>query len=73
MYGPARQPVAELMLQSTLTCPHYGHETTDTIPTSACQFPSSGVLLRPKKGGLLRLLLLRARSAPAIQQKPCGT
>lgn len=39
---------------STLTCPHCGERTVETMPTDACQFfydcPGCGVLLRPQPG-----------------------
>jgi hypothetical protein len=41
----------EMTLQSTLTCPHCGHQVTETMPTNACQFfydcAGCGELLRP--------------------------
>ena len=30
--------MAEVQLQSTLTCPACGHQATETMPTTACQF-----------------------------------
>ncbi|MES2404015.1 MAG: GDCCVxC domain-containing (seleno)protein [Pseudomonadota bacterium] len=44
----------EIILQSTLTCPHCGRQSAETMPTDACQFfyecPGCGELLRPKAG-----------------------
>lgn len=41
-------------LRSTLTCPHCGVRTTETMPTDACQYfydcPGCGVVLKPKTG-----------------------
>ena len=41
-------------LHSTLTCPHCGHQATETMPTNACQFfydcRGCGAVLKPKKG-----------------------
>lgn len=41
-------------LRSTLTCPHCGHQATETMPTNACQFfydcQGCSALLRPKSG-----------------------
>lgn len=43
-----------VILQSTLTCPHCGHATEETMPTDACQYfykcKSCGVVLKPKAG-----------------------
>jgi hypothetical protein len=45
-----RQPV----LQSTVTCPHCGHQSEETMPTNACLFfydcTGCGVRLKPKPG-----------------------
>ncbi|WP_306254040.1 GDCCVxC domain-containing (seleno)protein [Parvularcula sp. IMCC14364] len=39
---------------STLTCPDCGHQSTDQMPTDACQFfydcKGCGVVLRARKG-----------------------
>ncbi len=46
--------MSEPVLQSTLTCPHCGHATTETMPTDACQWhyecAQCHALLRPKPG-----------------------
>jgi len=43
-----------MQVQSTLTCPHCGHRTTETMPTDACQFfyecTGCSTVLRPKAG-----------------------
>ena len=43
-----------MQLQSTITCPHCGHQTTETMPTDACQFfyecKGCGALLKPLAG-----------------------
>lgn len=58
-----------VMLESALTCPECGHVKKETMPTDACQWfyecEHCGVVLRPKPGGLLRVLLIRQRSLPA--------
>ena len=44
----------QIELRSTLTCPHCGHQATETMPTDACQFfwdcPRCKALVRPKTG-----------------------
>ena len=46
--------MVEPQLQSTLTCPHCGHQTTETMPTDACQYfydcKGCGALLKPLPG-----------------------
>jgi len=43
-----------IKLQSTITCPKCGHQTTETMPTEACQWfytcPSCQTLLKPLAG-----------------------
>jgi hypothetical protein len=45
-----RQPI----LQSTVTCPHCGHQSEETMPTNACIFfydcAGCGTRLKPKRG-----------------------
>src|SRR3546814_12482592 len=46
--------VADLQLQSMVTCPECRHQATEMMPTTACQFfyacPCCGSVLRPKPG-----------------------
>ena len=46
--------MAELLLESTLTCPECGFVKAETMPTDHCvwywQGPNCSVLLRPKSG-----------------------
>lgn len=43
-----------IRLQSTITCPHCGHSTNETMPTDACQWfyqcPACTQVLTPKEG-----------------------
>ena len=42
------------VLTATVTCPHCGHEKTETMPTNACvhfyECTGCGMVLRPKPG-----------------------
>ncbi|KAA0920704.1 hypothetical protein FLO80_00555 [Aquicoccus porphyridii] len=44
----------EIKLRSTLTCPHCGHASEQTMPTDACQWfydcASCGAVLKPRPG-----------------------
>ncbi len=46
--------VVALLLESTLTCPHCGRESVETMPADACLFfwdcPGCGARLKPKAG-----------------------
>ncbi|OYX43061.1 MAG: hypothetical protein B7Z02_10380 [Rhodobacterales bacterium 32-67-9] len=46
--------MAEPILISTITCPHCGQRTSETMPVDACQWfytcPACGTTLRPRKG-----------------------
>ena len=69
---------SELILRSTLTCPHCGHQVTETMPTDACQFfydcPACGELLRPKPGDCCVFCSFGSVPCPPIQQQHgcCG-
>jgi len=66
----------EVILDSTLTCPHCEHAETETMPTDACQFfyecKSCGTLLRPKQGDCCVFCSYGSVKCPPIQQhKSC--
>ncbi len=46
--------MSEIVMQSTLTCPHCGHRKCETMPTDACQYyyqcDSCAALLKPLPG-----------------------
>nr|WP_251370540.1 GDCCVxC domain-containing (seleno)protein [Lysobacter luteus] len=68
--------MAELTLQSILTCPECGHRAVETMPTTACQFfyecSNCGAMLRPKKGDCCVFCSYGTVPCPPIQQqKPC--
>ncbi|HEY8327050.1 MAG TPA: GDCCVxC domain-containing (seleno)protein [Rhodanobacter sp.] len=62
----------EVQLQSTLTCPECGHQSTDTMPTMACQFfyecAGCGAPLRPKERDCCVDCSFGTVPFPAIQQ-----
>ena len=68
----------ELILRSTLSCPHCGHQVTETMPTDACQFfydcPGCGKLLQPKAGDCCVFCSWGSVPCPPIQQQKscCG-
>jgi hypothetical protein len=70
--------VAELALQSTLTCPQCGHQASETMPTTACQYfyecLACGALLRPKPGDCCVFCSYGTVPCPPIQQQGscCG-
>ncbi|MBO1022061.1 hypothetical protein IPV08_19065 [Methylobacterium sp. SD274] len=61
-----------MQLRSTLTCPHCGHRTTETMPTDACQFfyecTGCGTLLRPKAGDCCVFCSFGDVPCPPIQE-----
>ncbi|MBN8739129.1 MAG: hypothetical protein BGP24_09830 [Lysobacterales bacterium 69-70] len=63
--------MAELQLHSTLTCPHCGHQATETMPTMACQFfyecLACYTLLRPKAGDCCVFCSFGTVPCPPIQ------
>ena len=65
-------PVA-LTLQSTLTCPHCGHQAAETMPTDACLFfyicKDCGELLRPKPGDCCVFCSYGTVPCPPVQEQ----
>jgi hypothetical protein len=63
----------DLILQSTLTCPHCGHQSTETMPTDACLFfhecAGCGELLRPRPGDCCVFCSWGSVPCPPIQQQ----
>lgn len=59
-------------LRSTLTCPHCGQQSTETMPTDACQFfydcKGCGTLLRPKEGDCCVFCSYGSVPCPPIQE-----
>ncbi|WP_254423948.1 GDCCVxC domain-containing (seleno)protein [Rhodanobacter sp. C03] len=68
----------EMILQSTLTCPHCGHQVTETMPADACQFfydcAGCGELLRPKPGDCCVFCSYGSVPCPPVQLRTscCG-
>ena len=65
-----------LKLRSTLTCPQCGHQSTETVPTTACQFfydcRGCGAVLSPKPGDCCVFCSFGDVPCPPIQQaRPC--
>ena len=71
--------MGELQLQSTLTCPHCGHQATETMPTNACvalyDCKGCGQTLKPLPGACCVFCSYGSVPCPPIQQgvEPCCT
>jgi len=65
--------VAEIILESTLTCPQCGHVKTETMPTVACQwsYECAGchLLLKPKPGDCCVFCSYGSVPCPPIQDE----
>jgi hypothetical protein len=64
------------ILQSILTCPHCGTQSTATMPTDACvvffECPGCGRMLRPKAGDCCVFCSYGSVLCPPIQlDRPC--
>lgn len=61
-----------MKLTSTITCPHCGHKTTETMPTNACQFfydcKGCGKVLRPNEGDCCVFCSFGDVPCPPIQE-----
>lgn len=70
--------MADPTLQSTITCPHCGHQKAETMPTDACQYfyecESCHRLLKPKQGDCCVYCSYGTVACPPIQQgADCGS
>ncbi|MFA7394753.1 GDCCVxC domain-containing (seleno)protein [Denitratimonas sp. CY0512] len=68
--------MADLQLQSMLTCPECRHQASEMMPTTACQFfyecPGCSTVLRPKPGDCCVFCSYGTVPCPPIQQQnPC--
>jgi hypothetical protein len=65
-----------LELLSTLTCPHCGHQATETMPTDACvgfyTCLGCGQMLRPKRGDCCVFCTYGSAPCPPIQEERAG-
>ena len=59
--------------QSTITCPHCGHQETEIMPTEVCQFfydcKGCGLLLRPRKGACCVFCSFGSVPCPPVQKE----
>ncbi len=64
--------MSESILQSTLTCPHCGHQKWETMPTDACQWyyecERCHTLLIPKQGDCCVFCSYGDVPCPPVQQ-----
>lgn len=71
--GP-RAPEA-VVLQSTLTCPHCGARSLETMPTDSCRFfhecAACGGLIRPRAGDCCVFCSYGSEKCPSIQLRGC--
>lgn len=67
--------MAELVLESVLTCPQCGHATRETMPTNACQFfyecKACKTVLRPKQGDCCVFCSYGTVKCPPMQSHGC--
>jgi len=70
--------MAEVVLQSTLTCPECGHRKAEVMPTDACQWfyecENCKAVLRPKAGDCCVCCSYGTQKCPPVQanQSCCG-
>ncbi len=63
----------EVVLTSTLTCPHCGFKSVETMPLNACIYfhdcPGCGALLRPRAGDCCVFCSYGSVPCPPIQMQ----
>ncbi|HAC88582.1 MULTISPECIES: GDCCVxC domain-containing (seleno)protein [Gammaproteobacteria] len=64
-----------IVLQSEITCPHCGHQKTETMPTDACQYfydcESCKRVLKPNAGDCCVFCSFGTIKCPPIQEGKC--
>jgi hypothetical protein len=64
--------VTDIQMASTITCPHCGHQKTETMPTDACQFfydcEECGKVLQPRKGDCCVFCSFGTVPCPPVQE-----
>ncbi|TDT41681.1 hypothetical protein DES49_1783 [Halospina denitrificans] len=64
--------MADIVLESTITCPNCGHQKAETMPTDACQYffecESYRSLLKPKHGDCCVFCSYGTVPCPPIQE-----
>jgi hypothetical protein len=65
--------MSDLVLESTITCPHCGHAAMESMPTDACLFfhecQGCRTLLKPKPGDCCVFCSYGSVPCPPIQQQ----
>ena len=65
-----------MQLESTITCPHCGHRSLETMPQDACQFfydcKGCGERLKPKTGDCCVFCSYGSVPRPPIQEQKSG-
>jgi hypothetical protein len=61
-----------VQLQSVLTCPNCGHQSTETMPTVACQYfydcAGCGAVLKPAAGDCCVFCSYGSTPCPPVQE-----
>jgi hypothetical protein len=62
---------SQIVLESTITCPHCGHASVETMPTNACVYfhecAGCGVLLKPNSGDCCVFYSFGSVKCPPVQ------
>lgn len=63
----------EIIIESTITCPHCGHQKTEQMPTDACQYfykcEQCQKILKPKSGDCCVFCSFGNVPCPSVQGK----
>ena len=66
------EPTADVILESTITCPHCNHSKSEVMPTDACQYfyecEGCKTILKPKSGDCCVYCSYGTVPCPPIQQ-----
>jgi hypothetical protein len=64
--------MSTIQLQSSLTCPECGHQSTETMPIDACQYfydcAGCGAVLKPARGDCCVFCSYGSEPCPPVQE-----
>jgi hypothetical protein len=67
--------MSTIQLQSSLTCPECGHQSTETMPIDACQYfydcAGCGAVLKPARGDCCMFCSYGSEPCPPVQEAQC--
>ncbi|MEP1032531.1 GDCCVxC domain-containing (seleno)protein [Ekhidna sp.] len=65
-----------IVLESTITCPHCDHQKVENMPTDACQYfyecENCNEVIKPKQGDCCVYCSFGSEKCPPVQDEKCN-